>query len=162
VRNVRGPALPAAKNSSDPPLPAAARSTFETVQAPPVKTEFDAVFESSGEALMVVDAQGTLHAANRRARELLRLKKESLAHLRASDFLSTPAVDNFISWCERTASASSAARLDALLPTGHTIRVTLRTILPDSHHMLVCLEEGSVVARAEEKWRHTASGSQRE
>ena len=155
MRNVRSPALPAAKNSSDAPLPTATHSAFETVQAPPVKTEFDAVFESSGEALMVVDAQGTLHAANRRTRELLRLKKESLAHLRASDFLSTPAVDNFILWCEGAASATSAVRLDALLPTGHTIRVTLRTILPESHYMLVCLEEGSVVARAEEKWRHT-------
>ena len=155
MRNVRGPALPAAKNSSDASLSAAVHSTSETVQAPPVETEFDAVFESSGEALMVVDAQGTLHAANRRARELLRLKKQSLAHLRASDFLSTPAVDNFISWCGEAASANSAARLDALLPTGHTIRVTLRTILLESRHMLVCLEEGSVAARAEEKWRHT-------
>jgi nitrogen-specific signal transduction histidine kinase len=37
------------------------------------------------------------------------------------------------------------------------MRVTLRAIIPGSQHLLLCLEEGSVVQRAELRWRQVES-----
>jgi len=43
--------------------------------------------------------------------------------------------------------------LEASLPGGFPIRVTLRAILPGTQHLLLCLEEGPLVQRSETKWR---------
>ncbi len=43
--------------------------------------------------------------------------------------------------------------LDAFLPTGFPIRVTLRSVLPVTKHLLLCFEDGSIVQRAEAKWQ---------
>ena len=44
--------------------------------------------------------------------------------------------------------------LDVCLATGFPIRISLRSILPGSENLLLCVEDGSLVQRAEAKWRH--------
>ena len=114
---------------------------------------FDAVFNSSGEALVVLDSAGAIQRANGRARELLRLKE---TERRAE--LDTPLPDSLAAqmksfWAQRSRS-SEVRSFDASLASGFPIRITLRAILPGSHHLLLCIEEGSVVQRAEAKSRH--------
>jgi len=46
-----------------------------------------------------------------------------------------------------------AQSLDASLSSGFPIRIVLRSILPGSHNLLLCMEEGSIVQRADAKWR---------
>ncbi len=114
---------------------------------------FDAVFNSSGEALVVLDSAGAIQRANGRARELLRLKE---TERRAE--LDTPVPDSLAAqmksfWAQPSRS-SEMQSFDASLASGFPIRITLRAILPGSHHLLLCIEEGSVVQRAEAKSRH--------
>lgn len=47
--------------------------------------------------------------------------------------------------------------MDAHLGSGTSLRITLRAIIPGSGHLLLCMEEGSVVQRAELRWRQVES-----
>jgi two-component system, NtrC family, sensor kinase len=116
---------------------------------------FEAVFESSGEALVLIDSTGAIHRANRRARDLLRLKNAAARHLDLGEFISQPSAEQLASlWIHRPAAARPQA-VDASLASGFSVRITLRSILPGSHDLLLCIEEGSIVRRAEAKWRQT-------
>lgn len=53
-----------------------------------------AVFESSGEALLVLDAAGIIHHANPRARELLRINPARMLGEHLSDYLAPQSVDD--------------------------------------------------------------------
>ncbi|MGB0036768.1 MAG: ATP-binding protein [Candidatus Acidiferrales bacterium] len=114
---------------------------------------FRAVFESSGEALVIVDGQGTIHAANRRMRELLRVKGADFLGANLGEFLSQPSREDFLSWCERVRMMPDPTTLEITLITSFPFRVALRTVLPGSQYRVLCLEEGSIVRRAEGKWR---------
>jgi len=59
----------------------------------PGAAAFNAIFESSAEALPVIDAAGLIHKANRRAAELLRLKDSAHRGAGLADFVSDPPVD---------------------------------------------------------------------
>jgi signal transduction histidine kinase/ActR/RegA family two-component response regulator len=115
---------------------------------------FAAVFDSSGEALLVVDTAGTIQRANVRARELLHLKASTRRSPDLGDFLEGPAVDQLTSlWAPRQRPARPQS-FDASLATGFPVRVTLRWILPGTQHLLLCIEDGPVVRRAEAKSRY--------
>jgi signal transduction histidine kinase/FixJ family two-component response regulator len=118
---------------------------------------FSAVFDTSAEALVVVDTNGILQRANPRAGDLLRLKSGKAPRAALSDFVSGPLSHQLQQMSSREASPgagqSAAYSFDAALPTGFPVRVSLRSILPGSHHLLLCLEDGSLVERAEAKWR---------
>jgi PAS domain-containing protein len=40
-----------------------------------------------------------------------------------------------------------------LLSTGFSVRISFRAVLPASENLLLCMEEGSLLQRAEGKWR---------
>ena len=109
------------------------------------------VFDSSGEALLVVDTKGIIHKVNERARELLRITETHARSTSLAEYFSRFPAEELTEMWSRGKSARS---LDTSLTTGFPIRVTLRSILPGSRHLLLCLEEGSLVQRAEAKWRH--------
>ena len=115
---------------------------------------FHAVFDSSGEALVVIDSAGVIHRANRRARELLRFTEPSNHHASLGDFLSGPPADQLASFCTHRHRTVRPPSLEAALASGFSVRITLRSILPGSQHLLLCMEEGSLVQRADAKWRH--------
>ena len=85
---------------------------------------FSAVFDSSGEALLVVDADGLVKRANLRAHELLRLKEVPLRQPALSDLLELPQTDQPLLIWRQFFSAARMRSLDALLPTGFPLRFT--------------------------------------
>lgn len=116
-------------------------------------TGFSAVFETSAEALIVVDSDGMLERANPRACELLRLAPTRVRQSYLADLLVGPLGAGLEELASIAVSQTRPQGLDAALPAGFPIRVTLRSILPGTEHMLLCLEDGSLVQRAHQTWR---------
>jgi two-component system NtrC family sensor kinase len=113
---------------------------------------FNSVFDSSGEALVVVDSGGVVQKANQRSRDLLRLKDSDIKRASLGDFLSVvPAEQLLLLWADPT----SPQILETSLASGFPIRITPRSLVPGSRNLLLCLEEGSIIHRAEAKWRHS-------
>lgn len=115
---------------------------------------FNAVFDSSAEALVLIDSQGAIQRANIRARELLRLRAPKNAMALGDVFPGAQADKVSEFW--RQPAEPLPRSVDARLGTGASLRVTLRAALPGSH-LLLCIEEGSVVQRAEFRWRQVES-----
>ena len=114
---------------------------------------FAAVFDSSAEALVVVDSAGSLLRANRPACELLRLKPANMSQSALGDFVAGPLDEKFQRFTLADNPTEQAQSIETMLATGFPIRITLRSVLPGSGDLLLCLEEGSIVQRAETKWR---------
>lgn len=123
------------------------------VLAAPISADraFDAVFDSSNEALLVVDGSGGIVRANRRAADLLRLREAARAEMKLADFLAHGSHDPANPVSPQIAPAPYAS-FDTALPSGFPVRITYRAPLP-GEELLVCIEEGSTVQRAEAKWR---------
>lgn len=102
----------------------------------------------------MVDSAGVIYKANRRARELLRLKDASLRSADLADFVSDPSTDRIKSFWADPNLAGRRHSLEALLTSGFPIRITLRAVLPGGPLLLLCLEEGSIIHRADAKSRH--------
>ena len=119
--------------------------------------DFSAVFDSSAEALLVTDTQGLILRANRRARELLRYKEIGPRRASLGEYFATPPAAQIVEACHHGENAGNSSRIEALLLSGSSVPITLRAILPRSRNLLLCLEEGSVVQRAEGKWRQVQS-----
>jgi signal transduction histidine kinase/DNA-binding NarL/FixJ family response regulator len=132
--------------------PPAARSLAPA--SPPVADDaaFRAVFDSSAEALVVIDFAGIVQRANSRARELLRLKDSSIPQAGLADLLPGPRSEE-LSHLWNQHSAAFPRSMDASLGSGVPIRVTLRAVIPGLQHLVLCLEEGSIVQRSEIAWR---------
>ena len=94
-----------------------------------------------------------IQRANPRARELLRLKDATDRLAALGNFLAGPPAEKLASFWTAPASSARAQSLDASLSSGFPIRIVLRAILPGSQHLLLCMEEGSIVQRADAKWR---------
>jgi signal transduction histidine kinase/ActR/RegA family two-component response regulator len=121
-----------------------------------------AVFESSGEALLVLDVEGVIHKANPRACELLRTTVERVPGENLSEFLSPQSARDFAASCKlasasRPAGPADQRRIDAYLSTGFPVRITFRAMMPDWGGLLVCLEDGSIVQRADRRWRQATA-----
>ncbi len=114
---------------------------------------FNALFDSSGEALIVIDQTGGIQQANSRARELLRLKNLITPRARLLEFLAVPSAMDFAELSTQSTTSTALTTRDAMLATGFPIKITLRAALPGSQDLLLCLEEGSVVQQAERKSR---------
>jgi signal transduction histidine kinase/CheY-like chemotaxis protein len=123
--------------------------------SPPLAADgaFNAVFDSSGEALVIIDPSGTIQRANPGARDLLRLKGPTNHRAALGDFLAGTPAEKLASFWADPVSSARAQSLDASLSSGFPVRVVLRSILPGSHNLLLCMEEGSIVQRADAKWR---------
>jgi signal transduction histidine kinase/FixJ family two-component response regulator len=141
-----------ASNSSDEPPVPGANSSLE-VLGPLADAAFRAVFDTSAEALAIVDSQGILRAANRAAHELLRWEEPTQLRECAGSPLSPPAAAEFVAWCKRAMTSAAPASFDTVLPTGLPVSIAFRAALTNSRQLLLCLEETSVVQRAEAKWR---------
>ncbi len=124
--------------------PATHASTVEPAGSYRGDSTFDAVFDSSGEALVLLDSAGAIQKANARARELLRLK-ETDGQAELESFLSGPLATQMKSFWAQRSPPPELRSVNASLPSGLPIRITLRSILPGSHHLLLCMEEGSPV-----------------
>jgi PAS domain S-box-containing protein len=107
------------------------------------------LFDTSHEALLVVDSSGALRRANPPARELLRIRSAAIPRKNLDQLLRSPSAGQLGALCE----LQNPQPLDAFLPTGFPIRVTLRSVLPVTKNLLLCLEDGSIVQRAEAKWQ---------
>lgn len=114
---------------------------------------FSAVFDSSDEALLLVDAAGIVRRANRRARQLLPAQREELGDARLANYFSRPSAEEFEAWCQRARSSQILVSEDGELSTGLPIRFSFRANFTAANLLLLCLEEGSLVQRAESKWR---------
>jgi len=142
---------------TDPAHPSrgpAVRSPALVSRAALADEAFNVLFDSSGEALVIIDTAGAIQRANRRARELLRLRDAAARHTGLSDFLSKkPGEDLSSLWRHKHRTVQSQS-LEAALANGFPIRITLRSILPGTHHLLLCIEEGPLAQRADAKWHH--------
>ncbi len=132
----------------------AAKSPAHLSIPPAADAAFAALFDSSAEALVIIDSLGSIQRTNPRSREMLRLKDAASPSAGLADFLVGPPADKLKSFWAGHVSSVRAHILDASLTSGFPVRITLRTILPGSQHLLLCLEEGSTVQRAEARWRH--------
>jgi PAS domain S-box-containing protein len=113
---------------------------------------FYLLFESSGEALLLSDSSGTIHEANARARQLLGLRKTNVRGMNLGAVLAERSGAGVLLLCD-AAGAAKPSSVEAELLTGHPIRITLRTMFGHSKELLLCLEDGSLVQRAEQQWR---------
>ena len=146
---INEPAAPGGRHS--------ARKTTGTVaaQQPAAVTGddgFSAVFESSGEALLLTDLSGVIYRTNERARQLLGLREANARGIGLGTVLAEQSGANLLLLCD-AANASKGSSVEAALVTGHPIRITLRSVLNHPPSLLLCLEEGSLVQRAEANWR---------
>src|SRR6185437_7486118 len=118
--------------------------------ASPGDQAFAAVFDSSAEALLVIEQGGAIVRANRRAAELLRLRDAAVRDSNLRDFVSgQPEIPSLEDWVQNTFAAFPPT-LDSSLANGFPVRITLRAILP-GEDLLLCIEEGPMVQRAEAK-----------
>ena len=139
---------PAAPSRPSPEMTGARQRSFVL----PNDDGFSAVFESSGEALVLTDLSGVIYRANGRARQMLGLREANARGIGLGAVLAEQSGASLLLLCD-AASASKRSSIDAELVTGHPIRITLRFVLNNPHALLLCLEEGSVVHRAETNWR---------
>jgi PAS domain S-box-containing protein len=113
---------------------------------------FSALFESSGEALLLTDSSGMIQRANSRARQLLGLREKNAHGVSLGTVLAEQSGAGVLLLCD-AANPAKRSTVEATLVTGHPIRITLRWVLGHSRSLLLYLEEGSLVQRAERNWR---------
>jgi PAS domain-containing protein len=75
-----------------------------------------------------------------------------------AEFISPPAGEDLRSWCKQSAACGAGPKalgdpccIDGALDNGFPVRVILRAVLPGSNHLLLCIEDGVLVKRAEER-----------
>jgi signal transduction histidine kinase/DNA-binding NarL/FixJ family response regulator len=147
-----------ASPSGAPPDSARIPSTRSRAHVPrtaPTDEAFSAVFDSSAEALVLIDPAGTIQQANSRARQLLRLQAGK-HRMGLGDVFSGAHSSELSEFWTRPAEPLPRS-IDAHLGSGASLRVTLRAVIPGTGHLLLCIEEGSVVQRAELRWRQVES-----
>jgi signal transduction histidine kinase/CheY-like chemotaxis protein len=144
-----------AGNASDANTPAVARSRGLALVTNAALQDFTlyAVFDSSDEALALVDGDGVIQRANRRACELMAAKSDEVVGSRLVSYFAQPAGSEFENLYDLARSSQTAARIDGELKTGFPVRVNFRAQLGAGQLLLLCLEEGSLVQRADGKWR---------
>lgn len=122
---------------------------------------FDVVFDSSGEALLILDRAGVIQRANHRARGMIRFREASArasaigdsygAGMRLADLIPDSAASELASLLGLRAPASSQGSTQfsdqlsdqsivAPLASDRSIRMTLRAMLPVTQHLLICLD----------------------
>jgi signal transduction histidine kinase/ActR/RegA family two-component response regulator len=113
---------------------------------------FTAVFDTSAEALLMVNPQGVIERANPRAGEMLRCKESELVEMDLGEFLSRPSREEFARLCALQAASRALSVVEGALASGFAVRISFRAALGRAQSLLLCLEAGSIVQRAEGKW----------
>jgi signal transduction histidine kinase/CheY-like chemotaxis protein len=119
---------------------------------------FLAVFDSSGEALITVDAQGVIQCANQRTRQLLHAGDAIPPRTNLAEFFAGHSAQDMLSFfaeahAPQTGRPPVRRTMEASLASGIPVRVSFRALMPGAQALLLCLEDASVVRRAETKWR---------
>lgn len=122
---------------------------------PPAEPTFLALFESSGEALLVLDSGGSIQWANKKARELLRLPAAQTRGRGLGNLLRDSHIEKKLSRLWSGGKATVPRSLHSTLRAGAPVRVTLRAILPGAGHLLVCLDEESGERNIQSKFAQT-------
>jgi len=110
--------------------------------------DFNALFDTSDEALVIVNSAGKLQRASARARRLLRLREGSVRRAELGEFVEPSSRGSGARFCTQLFSGARVESLDAVLPTGLPARFTLRAVLPVSGDLLLCVEPGRAEAAA--------------
>ena len=113
---------------------------------------FAAVFDTSAEALLVVNAKGIIQRANPRASEMLHRHERELLQGELGKFLTRPSSEEFSRLCALQAGSNALSTVEGLLVSGFPVRISFRASLDGAQNLVLCLEESSVVQRAEGKW----------
>jgi signal transduction histidine kinase/CheY-like chemotaxis protein len=129
-----------------------AGGSHATANLPFGDAAFAAVFNSSAEALLVVNAKGVIQRANSRASEMLHRQESKLLQAGLGYFLMRPNLEEFSQLCALQAGSSALSMVEGLLVSGFPVRISFRGSLDGAQNLILCLEEGSVVQRAEAKW----------
>lgn len=116
---------------------------------------YRSLFDSTSEALLVAASDGRIMEANRQARELLHWKSDLGSKIGLAEFFVHPDASEFELWFRHAASSARAPSLQARLESGLEVRLLLRQALGGNHRLLLSLEEGSLVQRAESRARQT-------
>ncbi len=130
----------------------AAGGSHATAHLPFGDAAFAAVFDSSAEGLLVVSAEGVIQRANPRASEMLHRQESELLQAELGQFLMRPSSEEFSRLCALQAGSSALPMAEGLLVSGFPVRISFRASLDGARNLVLCLEEGSVVQRAEAKW----------
>ena len=118
---------------------------------------FGAVFESSGEALVEVDSRGFVRRANSHARQILRFAGGGERQRNLCELVSVPPAAELLSWCKQSASITAPTlpdtprSIDGAIASGFPLHLTLRTLLPGSGNLLLCIEDGDRTRLAEKR-----------
>jgi PAS domain S-box-containing protein len=115
------------------------------------RAETQTLFESAGEALIIVDKQGRVEQANRRARDVLRLSAQRAPQPLLEDLFVDSGRDGITRWLEAARSAPASGPAEGMLETGFVLLLQRRAIL--GGRVLICLEDRQVSQRAEERWK---------
>ncbi len=110
-------------------------------------------FESSGEALLIVNSRGAVQQFNRRAREFFALRGPLARGMLFQDLLSPDSHEAVTLWLRDAAREAVSGPAECRLEIGCAVRVSFRGALTPDNHLLLSLEEGSLAQRAEQKWR---------
>jgi len=125
---------------------------------PPISdVGFAAVFDTSAEALLVINAKGIIQRANHRAGELLGCNEDGLRQAELGTYISHPAAEEFSRLCALQTGSQAISNVAVLLASGFPLRISFRAVLRGAQNLLLCLEEGSAVQRAESKWLQVAA-----
>src|ERR1700690_2444504 len=118
---------------------------------------FGSVFDSSGEALLVIDRRGRIRRSNQRAEEMLRINQDGREAGSLAALLMAPGDSELIAWCSEAGPSAHSHRphkppcINGLLPNGFPVRITMRSVLPGSDDLLIYLEGSSELQRVEER-----------
>ena len=115
----------------------------------PTDAAFHAVFDTSAEALVVVNSDSLIVRANARARELLNLADSAAERTALGEFLHAPELAGPGSPWAQLFTASRVRTFEAILPTGPSVRFVLRSVMPVTGDLLLCVEQAAVAGRAE-------------
>jgi signal transduction histidine kinase/CheY-like chemotaxis protein len=139
-----------------PPNRSSRHSSTSPLSALPIPhttdASFNAVFDSSREALVIVNPAGLILRANPCARELLHLKDENARGTDLGEFLASRQTDRGATIWTQLCSAARTEILEAVLPSGLPARFTLRSVMPLSGDFLLCVEEVYRDSHTDTEW----------
>jgi signal transduction histidine kinase/CheY-like chemotaxis protein len=120
-------------------------------EARETESAYRALLESSTDAILVVDSAGEVKGMSRRARELFCNKKDSDSPPPLVAFFRDPGADEIRTWLRNRDAHQTAGTLECTLRSGSKVRLSLRSVFGGGPRLLVAIEEGSVVHRAERR-----------
>lgn len=145
TRPQRSPLPPETRSVDSPHHPSRWGPSFDGE----LETVYRVLLDTSGECLLLLDSEGRIVRASRRASDLLGLGQAGTGFF--SDFFIAPSRDALRGWREESAGGSPRESLEATLQAGFKVRVSSRGIASPQGHLLAVLEESTPAPRGEQK-----------